>query len=516
MRTAISLATIVVLSLGGCAFDKAVRDDIDADLKRLETAAAVDPKRNNILFRRHDYPWLGDRVQPYAVNEVEALPAQLSTPIEIKSTIPVTMQTIIAFAADSDLPVDLAPDLAEDKGILDQVLDYPMASTIRGYLDHATSQTHTYWSVQAGRVVISKYMTKNFPLPMIKRANELTASITNATSSGATGGGGQGQQGGQTGGGQSQSGIQTSADTAQTATATVATDPHRDLVDALNALKSDKGTVSVSASLAMISVRDTPLHVAAIERYLSDVGKTLGRQIALDITIASVQLNDANALGIDWSLVRAGVGDFWGVGMNGFGNTDPANARAGISVIDPRSPYADSTLLLDALRTQGRVSMVDHHTPVVINAQVASVQDGEERKGQRTDTVQAIQDAGIIRTTSVSRLTTGTTINVLPMIMQDQRIMLHIDAALTRKEGEEIDGTGDNAISVPIVSKTAINQIAYVESGATLVLSRLERSRSSTTDSGIGSPGFKLFGGKRNTQQGRTITLILVTPRILP
>jgi len=517
----------VLLLLAGCTFEQSVRSDIDDQVAALEatTAAARGGPDEAVMFRRLDYPWLGDEATPYARDPANETPASLTQTIEIDSAIDVTLAVLAGFLQEaSGVPVDLAPDVRTAAQGVKPVADTPLmiarAGTVQNYLDFATAQTETHWQYHNGRIAISRFETRSFPLPTLAVESGLSASITNATVAGGQqqGGAGPSGQGGANAAGGANidaSNIRTTADTQQTSTTQTTLDPYRDLEALLKAMQSSEGTVAVSRALATITVRDTPARVRAIERFLDDVTQRMTRFVGIDVTIASLELNDSNATGIDWSLLRAGAGDFYGVGLAGGGSADPGAVRAGITVIDPRSPYADSTLLIDALRKQGRVHIQRQTTLTTMNNQVATIQKAQDRGGGRTDTQVVVPDAGIVTTSTISRLTTGISLDVLPLIMEDNRIQMHIQGTLSKRDGDDVFGTGANALTAPIVSKAAFQQRAIIASGSTLALTSIDESTTATNDSGVGSPRFTLLGGKRQAERSRQLTLILVKPRVL-
>jgi type IVB pilus formation R64 PilN family outer membrane protein len=524
----LSLSGLICVLLSSCAFDTALRTDVD---KRVDTvtAEAAAPVGSDVVFRRLDYPWLGDETVSYNPNPADQPPASLDMVVQIDNSQPMDLATLAGLLQEAaGVPIDLAPDTrtlpkgaAENvRAVALQPVTLVTQATVRRYLDFATAQTETHWVYERGRIVIARLMSKTFSLPTLPVASKLAGTISNATTAGGESGGGQGggdqASGGGAGGltGQASS-VQANAATQQTSSSDTTLDPTKDLMAALEQMKGPEGAIAVSPALGTVTVRDTPANVRSIETFLVEMGERLSRFVSVDVMIASVQLNDSNSTGIDFNLIRGAAGDFYGVGLGGGGLSDIASVRGGVTVIDPRSPYADSAILIDALRQQGRVSIDRRYTMTTLNNQIASIQNAVERGAVLSTTQTAVPDVGLITSGTVSRLPTGVSLDVLPVILQDQRIIMHIQGTLSKQDGTETLGTGTNTFNSPIISTSAFSRRAAVPSGGTLVLSSIDETTLSDTQDGVGNPGFRLFGGSRKTSRERRVLMILITPRVI-
>src|SRR5262249_60858059 len=78
-----------------------------------------------------------------------------------------------------------------------------------------------------------------------------------------------------------------------------------DLAGGVRGLLSDRATFSVDRKAGLVQVTDFPERLDRIAIYLDAVQDRLHRQVQIDARVIEVELNDANAPGIDWSVVSA-------------------------------------------------------------------------------------------------------------------------------------------------------------------------------------------------------------------
>lgn len=520
--TRLLLPLFLALLMAGCAHDTQIhRESLDATA-RTEAAARSGRSVGEVIYRKADVAWLGDQVIPHAVESADSVPpAALDKSVSIAIDGTLTLQVFAGMIQEAiGIPVVLSSDIAADDAKGTVVL-LPDQAKVREYLNHATSQTGTHWSYESNRIVLSRLITKTFTVPALPVASGLKGTITNATSttpatSGGGGGGqggqdsGQGAQGGVTGDG---SGIAAKLETNQVSETTVELDPWADLKAALDQLKTKEGSVAVSPALGTVTVRDTPDALRSIETFLTQITESMTRFVAIDVTILSVDTKDSNAVGIDWNLIRAAAGDFYGAEVSG-SNDGPLSAlRGGLTVIDPRSPFADSSVFIEALREQGTVNVERTTTLTALSNQVASLQKAQERGFIQSSQQTVVPNVGVTTSATVSRMTTGISLDVLPQVLPNQMIHVLIQGQLSTDDGDDSLAVGGSSFSSPRTSKGAFSNRAMVPSGGTLVLSSIDETSVKEQQRGVGHPSFALLGGGRNTARERRLLVILITPR---
>jgi type IVB pilus formation R64 PilN family outer membrane protein len=302
-----------------------------------------------------------------------------------------------------------------------------------------------------------------------------------------------------------------------------------DLKATLDSLKSKEGTVIVSESTTTITVRDRPENMRVIGEYLAHMGKTMSRQVALDVQVLEIALNKGFNYGINWNLIRdftAGQVSIGGAGgpgggaqvvaLNQLGNAPIAGAGVGFS--SSSGLWRGSSVFINALSQQGQVSIATQPRVVTLNNQVAEI--GINTKtgylARVTTTV-----AGVSGSPSTSLtpglVTTGFSLYLLPKI-QGNDVYLQISSTLanglTFKEQTSGGGTGVNAsrIFVPTVSEKRFNQRSVVPSGSTLVIAGFKQLQTEANKASMF--GSSALGG-RGAQQTQVETIVLITPTIL-
>lgn len=516
------LSSLIALLMLGCAHDAQIRRETGDATVRTEALARSGRSVGEVMYRKVDTPWLGDQTVPHHVESANTLaPSVLDKPIAIAIDGTLTLQLFAGMIQEAiGIPVVLSRDIPRED-LQSTIALLPDRARAKEYLGHATSQTGTHWIYEDNRIVLSRLVTRTFTVGALPVASGLQGTITNASSTAASNsgsggggqegqGGGEGAQGGISGDG---SGISSKLETNQVSETTASLDPWTDLKSALEQLKTKDGSVAVSPALGTVTVRDTPDSLRSIESFLTQITESMSRFVAIDVTILTVDTKDNDSMGIDWNLMRAAAGDFYGVDIAGANDAPLASVRGGFTVIDPRSPYADSSIFIEALREQGTVHVERQATLSALSNQVASLQKAQERGFIQGSQQTVVPNVGVTTSATVSRMTTGISLDVLPQVLPNQMIQLHIQGQLSTDDGNDALAVGEASFASPRTSKGAFSNRAMVPSGATLVLSSIDESTLSEDRRGVGDPGFALLGGGRAAKRERRIMVILITPR---
>jgi hypothetical protein len=72
------------------------------------------------------------------------------------------------------------------------------------------------------------------------------------------------------------------------------------------------------------------------------------------------------------------------------------------------------------------------------------------------------------------------------------------------------------SIEAPEVSQRAFQQQVRMRSGDTLVLASFRQAQSSLTEQGVGTPQTVVLGGGQNGAQRRELSVIVMTPTVVP
>jgi len=229
-----------------------------------------------------------------------------------------------------------------------------------------------------------------------------------------------------------------------------------DLAAGVAKLLSDRAAFNVDRKAGLLQVIDTPERLDRVALYLDAVQDRVHRQAQIDARIVEVELNDANATGVDWTVLTAQINAV----ERGAPRPPSRPALTGMRI-------TDVTRLLALLEAQGTVTTLASPRLMAMNNEPAIV---------KTD-------------------------------------------ALTLAVTAQIGGDALMTLSVsPIVKAPATAEadlLARVADGETLVVSGFGLDRETRERKNVGKSG-GWFGRSTVVTRKHAELVILLTPRIVP
>lgn len=394
---------------------------------------------------------------------------------------------------------------------------------VEGLFDVVTSRLGLSWKKVDGVVTIFYLDTRTFHIYAVPGGADTTSVVQSGTTTAAgVSGGISGQTGGAGGG------VSGSSGSTQTTTVTNKTAITDDIIANIKSmLTPNVGRISEPPksaansgggfSTGAVTITDTPEVLDRIAIYLKSENDNITKQVLLNVKVLSVTLTDKDSLGIDWTLVYKSVSGY-GLGLkNQF--TGDTNAVSGtVSILDNATGgagrFAGSSLIVQALAQQGRVSTVTSPSVTTLNLQPVPVQVA--RQTSYLASVQTTSTAQVGSTTSLTpgTVTTGFNMNLLPVVMPDNNLLLQYSINLSALQRLRQVSSGGNTIEIPEVDNRIFSQKVRLKSGETLVLSGFEQSIDNGNRQGIGRADFWLLGGGVGTDNRRDVIVVLITPVI--
>ena len=309
--------------------------------------------------------------------------------------------------------------------------------------------------------------------------------------------------------------VKQDSDSGQSTTIDTKVDTYAGVAAAVQAMLSAKGKVVAGESTGTITVTDTTAVLDRVETYINATNHQLTRQVVIDVKVYSVDITRGDAYGINWDLVWKSVdGRF--VAGGSLGGAAPPEGSSSIALgVLGGSPFADSKLLLNALSQQGDVSITTSAAVVTLSNQPVPVQVAEETSYLAQSQTNLVPNAGASSSRSAGKVVTGFAMNLLPVVLDQNEVLLQMQVNLSALRGIRQIGDDQGRIEVPNVDARQFLQRIKIASGATLVLGGFEQEQVKTNDQGIGSPRFTLLGGSRQGERKRTVMVIALTPRVV-
>jgi type IVB pilus formation R64 PilN family outer membrane protein len=405
-----------------------------------------------------------------------------------------------------------------------QSLTVDYKGSLSGLLDICANKTESFWKFDDGKIVFYRTETRTFFLPATGIVSSGSGQIntTNSNNSSGSSGGGPGASSG--------SGNASSTVTGGTiGTGTYKVDMWAELEKAAKVV-AGSAQISSNPAIGAITVSGTPAQVKAVENWVKSIADSLGRQIALNINVYSVQMSDEDNYSLDPSVLF--TSKQFGLNVSGPGSPavtsglNPMKLSASVlsSATGNASKFSNSQLVANALSTLGRTSLTLQQTVVTLNGQPAPVQMANQLTylASVTPGTSVAATTGTATSTAPSltpgTITTGFTAMFLPRLV-DGKIVLSMNmtnssllALTTITSGQ---GVNQASIQAPNVDISTFQQSVTLTPGDSLLLTGLSRNTGNQQKSGTISPLNWLAGGGIDNTTGRQLIAIVITAKVI-
>lgn len=360
---------------------------------------------------------------------------------------------------------------------------------LAGFLDAVSARYSVDWRYREGRVNFYRYGTETFTI-------ETLPGIANGSTSM------DGQSGGE------------SSSTLSASFNSDNLDVWAELRNTVDTMLSEDGEVTISPSIGKLTVTDIPANLRRVGDYVEDQNRSLAKSVAVEITVLNVSLEEGENYGIDWSVVTDSIASNVSGAINtGTGAADVDGDTFSLSV-DPDSGagLSGSEAIVDALSTQGDVSVVTRGSVTTLNNRPAPLRSGRsvtylaEREREDGD------DGEDSVSVTPGTFRTGFSAKVLPHILPDNEILLEygVDLRSLIELAQIEDGNG-GFIQAPDIAVDEFVQQTRVKSGETMVTGGFLQERSSVDREGVGAAS-NVLAGNTASEQIQDRLFIIVEP----
>ncbi len=517
--TALGILGITV----ACSFSPQMDEDItqaahDATALHQQASVPDTPVPDDVVRVKNDI-WLGDSSN--VEFEGEPIPAYLEAKdgITLISNRPITLFEIGSMINKiTSLSVRYAPELEED-GIKDaadenepsledigvqwtdstkMLVNYK--GPISGLLDEVANRFGVWWKYEKNEIYFYRYTTKTFVLYSLPTNPTLNVTID------VSGEGGDGD------GASGNSSIQQ-----QNTVDNI--DLWSQIEETLSTMTTGDGTVSINRASGTITVTDTPANIRRISKFINEQNVRLSKQVAISVKVFMVDLGSSDKYGFDLNKLRFG-------GKNGRGSIESISAienTSGISggglsmLISSKDWNIDAAIR--AISEDSKGKLVTSGTVTTMNNKPAPIQVtrvGYYNKNMSTTSTSTGSDNND-SSTDVESYTTGFMMSVLPRILDHGRLMVFFNLTLSEKVDDEPIQYAFNQppLMMPVIETRGFTQEIALKSGQTMVLTGYEKLQDAVEKQGTGTADNMLLGGKNESQKGRSVFVIMLTPVVL-
>jgi MSHA biogenesis protein MshL len=431
-------------------------------------------------------------------------------------------QALALFARANNL--NIVPDLDVEGSVTVDFRDLPLDLAMSALLD-----ANGFYAVQDGRLLrVKKTETRVFQIDYIHvtRAGEGSNAVK-ISSGAANGQGGSGSGGGGSSSSSSGAGGQNEGST-MTVTNTSTVNFWGDLGEQLKSMVSPTGSFTVNSLAGTVLVRDNHRNIEMIADYLSQVTKSVVRQLDLEVEIYEIALGNSSQLGVNWNLVSNRLNTNFST-LPGQGALPAAGGlivqnplygpSPGAPALKITSSSTDLQTVIDALKQQGTLKIVSKPRLRTLNNQPAVVRVGQDLPVFLTQSVVSPGTTNQLVTTteSIQTITVGTVLSITPQIAGSGLITLDITPAVSRLVRIDTSATGNT--KAPIIDIRQASSIVRLRDGATVIMGGLVQDSNSSTTRKVPFLGDIPLLGKAFTSKyqsaERTELIFFVTPRIV-
>ena len=256
------------------------------------------------------------------------------------------------------------------------------------------------------------------------------------------------------------------------------------------------------------------------------------REALIEVTVAEVDLNDTNNLGIEWTAVTP------------FGATRTQSFGTGANVLNPPLPngtggspgvgvglplgtsgfnytilnnLGDVYAVLNAFAQNNGLSVLSTPRVLAESGQAANIEVGTQvpiiTSQGSTNTIQNAGTTGILQ--SIQYTQTGVLLSVRPVIHSGNRI----DLTVSQEVSEALPNPQAPAITSPYIQNRNVSTQLSLSDGQTVVIGGMIAENRTSGDSGIpylkDIPGLGLLFRSQMLSKTRTELLVFITPYVI-
>jgi type IVB pilus formation R64 PilN family outer membrane protein len=368
----------------------------------------------------------------------------------------------------------------------------------KGLLDTASARFGVFWKYANGAVQFFYTETRTFQISAIPGESALVATVASGATSGDTGSGGGG-------GGVNTNNGQNTAVKSQLSV-------YGSIEKAIGAMLSPYGKVVASPATGTVTVVDTPDTLVQVAKLVESENKTLSRQVMINVTVLAVNLTELDNVGINWSLVYGDLSRKYGVTNTLFASDKNSTSFSAAILSTSSSSLAGSSLVVDALSSQGKVRRETSASVVTLNNQPVPVQVAKQSSYLKSSTTTITANVGTTTTLTPGTVVSGFNMTILPHVLNNGTVMLQFSTDISALRGFRTVTSSSSSIETPEIDTRNFLQRVAMKSNETLIISGFEQTDDNLDRQGVTNPGNFLLGGGYKAQANKEIIVILITP----
>ena len=284
--------------------------------------------------------------------------------------------------------------------------------------------------------------------------------------------------------------------------------------------KADKPIINPNAGI--ITVTATKKQLDRVKEYIEILRKRLHKQVLINVSILSVDLENKSNRGIDWSKFNLSLGGNANYNINGTGTNplDTVNYANTYTVIS-QNVFSMSGLI-DFLATKGNTKVISSPKVLALNNQQALITVGDNINYRVPEDTTNNATATTVTTTTYKNYSIfiGVLLNITPEISNNHEIILRINPSVSNFKYTEDDGKQVEPREIaPDTSEKKLSTVVRVKDGSTIILGGLITNSKGKTHSSVPLLGDIPLLGNAFKHTGDSLTsqelIFVITPKII-
>lgn len=289
-----------------------------------------------------------------------------------------------------------------------------------------------------------------------------------------------------------------------------------ELIILLQSEGEEAKTPIINQNTGLITISGTPKQLERVQKYIQNLSQRLKKQVAIDVNIIAVSLDEAHSSGINWQNFSLSF------------NTNTAdNSPSNLSYINTNSNEMfvrnlgfnagiNLSSIIDFLNTNGKTKVLSSPKLVALNNQQAIISVGDTINYQVRESTKSTE-TGVALTEVFNNYSifVGILLNILPEISDDGKIMLRISPSLSNFKYPQDNRRQDSPRTIaPDTVQKKLSTVVQMENNQTLILGGLISSEEATNASEVKGLAKipllgRLFRGKEQSQSTTEIVFVI-------
>jgi len=306
----------------------------------------------------------------------------------------------------------------------------------------------------------------------------------------------------------------------QTSSTELEIDLWSEIIDSVTNLVEPYGTITASRSTGTLSISAPSFAMRRVESFINQQNERFSQQIAINVQVFNVALEDADDFSTDLDLVIEGTAN-WAAGFAKVASG--ANTGTGDlswQLLKPTSPLSGTSGIVRALSTKGDVSVVTTANATTLNNVPTPIQVGNTRNYIAQASEEVDPETGqVTSSVETASVTTGFNMQLLPRVFNNNVVGLQYNIATSEligaENGFDVFTSAGTTVQLPNMNSRAFTQQVMIPNGNTLILAGFEQTRSSVRKEGVGVADNWFTGGSNTGRMEREVMVIMITPTIV-